>query len=493
MERFVEDYNGFRAYLEEGPSDLKEYLKYVVPEDIKDDVEIDIDNFGWTRSLFGGDEEYGCLSLATEEFQQDSEDLNIPLDILSDVARRNPKSLGKYLNSASFAHNTRMAMHNTDTLDFLSRYNVIPKYGFPVDVVPLLPISGKTDVELSRDLLIAISEYAPGSVVIADGKAFESRYVTPIASYRGRGVTTAGSGNWTQYVYKKCDECGKFTMMIDNYLEEADDTRFNENLTVCSCGERLGDIVKRFIKPEKGFKFKDTNMSVSEKPPRSHSSEISFCDSYNNTESIHRIGFEEVQMISRSNSRLVAINETNYMICNRCGYAFKSEEISKKKNWDHVGANGKPCNGANIRKHPLNLGHVFRTDVLILRFMNRPCRDRSTALSVLYALLEGFCREFSIERSELSGCLDNVGGDYTFIIFDNTPGGSGYVRMISDEDALRRGVNAAIAVVRDCTCGGATGDTSCYSCLRNFKNQRYHDDLVRGLALRYLASLHLGA
>ncbi len=488
---FIDQYDGFRAYLEGKPDNLREYLEYIVPEEIQDDEEIDIENFGWTASLFGTDEENGCLNLATEEFRRDSSDLSIPADKIQNGARADDiKAKRQLLRSASNALNTLEAIENTDTLDFLSRYNVIPKYGFPVDVVPLLPVSGKSDVDLSRDLLIAISEYAPGSEVIADGRAFQSRYVTPIRSYHGRGTAPTGHGNWTQYVYKKCASCGKFTMMIDNYLEEEDDDRFSEQLSVCSCGERLGKGVQRFIKPEKGFKFEDAKMSVSEKPRRSHSSEVSFCDSYDNKESVHRIGREDVQMISRSNSRLVAINEQKYLICNRCGYAFKIEDVQKRKNWDHKGADRNQCNGSVGKA--LNLGHVFRTDVLILRFMNRPCRDKNTAMSVLYALLEGFCREFSIERSELSGCLDNVGGDYTFIIFDNTPGGSGYVRMISDEDALRRGVESAISVVQDCTCGGPTGDTSCYSCLRNFRNQRYHDDLVRGLAVRYLTSLQLG-
>lgn len=493
VKTFSDEYYGFKAYLEEKPDDLKEYLEYIVPEEIRDDGEIDVENFGWTESLFGGDGGNGCLNLATEEFRRDSSDLSIPANKCMDNAPVNDtKAMKQLLRSAGNALNTREAIENTDTLDFLSRYNVIPKYGFPVDVVPLLPVSGKSDVDLSRDLLIAISEYAPGSEVIADGKAFQSRYVTPIRFYRGQGTAPTGHGNWTQYVYKKCAGCGKFTMMIDNFLEEEDDERFSEQLSVCSCGERLGKGAQRFIKPEKGFKFEDAKMSVSEKPRRSHSSEVSFCDSYDNEESIHHIGREDVQMISRSNSRLVAINEQKYLICNRCGFAFKIEEVEKKKSWDHKGADRKDCSGSNISSHVLNLGHVFRTDVLILRFMNRPCRDKNTAMSVLYALLEGFCREFSIERSELSGCLDNVGGDYTFIIFDNTPGGSGYVRMISDEDALRRGVDSATSVVRDCTCGGPTGDTSCYSCLRNFRNQRYHDDLVRGLARDYLASLQLG-
>ncbi len=56
----------------------------------------------------------------------------------------------------------------------------MPKYGFPVDTVEL-HLSGhqeraKAGLQLSRDLSIAISEYAPGSQVVANGDLITSRH-----------------------------------------------------------------------------------------------------------------------------------------------------------------------------------------------------------------------------------------------------------------------------------------------------------------------------
>ena len=68
-----------------------------------------------------------------------------------------------------------------DLIDFLTRSNVLPKYGFPVDTVELqIGASGAgkiSDLQLSRDLQMAIAEYAPGAQVIADGKMYTSRYL----------------------------------------------------------------------------------------------------------------------------------------------------------------------------------------------------------------------------------------------------------------------------------------------------------------------------
>ena len=69
-------------------------------------------------------------------------------------------------------------------LNYLSARNILPKYGFPIDSVELItdPSSvestfGQGELRLQRDLMQAISEYAPGSQVIADGKLYTSQYI----------------------------------------------------------------------------------------------------------------------------------------------------------------------------------------------------------------------------------------------------------------------------------------------------------------------------
>ena len=70
------------------------------------------------------------------------------------------------------------------TLNFLSRKAVIPKYGFPVDVVELDVRSSDgrpTGVALQRDLSQAIAEYAPGGKVVANKLEWESCGVKTVA------------------------------------------------------------------------------------------------------------------------------------------------------------------------------------------------------------------------------------------------------------------------------------------------------------------------
>jgi hypothetical protein len=62
---------------------------------------------------------------------------------------------------------------NENTISALSACGIIPKYGFPIDVIELLVDGrGARDVDLKRDLAIGLYEYAPGQVVIANKHEF---------------------------------------------------------------------------------------------------------------------------------------------------------------------------------------------------------------------------------------------------------------------------------------------------------------------------------
>jgi ATP-dependent helicase YprA (DUF1998 family) len=107
-------------------------------------------------------------------------------------------------------------------------------------------------------------------------------------------------------------------------------------------------------------------------------------------------------------------------------------------------------------------------------------------LSVLYALLEGASETLGIRRDDLDGTLYrySAGIAPAVVLYDNVPGGAGHVRRIAEE--LEDVFHTAWRRVDQCECGE---ETSCYECLRNFRNQHYHDQLTRGLARDFLRDL----
>ena len=472
MKEFRPTVDAFKHYLQSGPSDLYEYLCESIPLSIQDVREsdenlddytltdIDLKNFGWVRNLL--DDNVGRLSTSIAEYDSDL----------------------KTIEESDFNEKRKETVKNTftgeTTLDFLSRKNIIPKYGFPVDLVELRS-SNMFDAEsldLSRDLLMAISDYSPGSQIIADGSIITSNYIKKLPTKQ-----------WPKYYYKKCDECKSVTLVLDtfNSLSEAQDS-----ITTCgTCGKTLKGRVKDFIIPRFGFLYNKEGIVdvISSKPQKKYSNEIFYKGNGKDKLVTVKIGKEKVEMTFSSNDELVAINESNNKIyvCPVCGFG-----TNQQYDGTHTSTSGKPCNGI-LRSQ--SLGHIFRTDVFISHFTRYDgiSMKSGDALSILYALIEGFCNEFDIDRREISGCLKFDGSKYMFILFDSTPGGAGYVKILQEKggENLKRTVNKALQIVKSCDCGGKDANGACYSCLMNYTNQRYHKDLNRGAAIKYLEMLEL--
>ena len=70
------------------------------------------------------------------------------------------------------------------------------------------------------------------------------------------------------------------------------------------------------------------------------------------------------------------------------------------------------------------------------------------------------------------------------MIFDNVPGGAGHAKRIANE--LKEAFVEANRRVEYPCCGP---ETSCYECLRNYRNQPYHDALERGIVHDFLKKM----
>ena len=112
-------------------------------------------------------------------------------------------------------------------------------------------------------------------------------------------------------------------------------------------------------------------------------------------------------------------------------------------------------------------------------------------LSVMYALLEALSSVIDIERNDIKGCLHMIVYDnkliYAIVLYDAVAGGAGHVRRLVTEDGccFRQVVEKAIAITKGCNCS-----PSCYSCLRNYYNQKIHDLLNRKYAYDFLENYY---
>lgn len=478
---FLNDgFDRFDSYLNSEPVELMTFIDDFVPKGIFKS------NKEWINDLIGGN---GVLIKAKDDFFSDINSLEERQQRLINE-QLNGKNVGSAIGKVGYIIGK---LKKDNILTFMSRKNVIPKYGFPVDTVELLPsvdYNNKNEnyhIELQRDLLIAISEYAPDSEVIADGEIYTSRYIRKIYG---------GSKDWTKFNYGQCPnkECGYMNVCLYDYDDEE---MFMGKCPVC------GDIVPKegiFIWPEYGFVIEPkTEVATTRKPQKTYKGEIHYIGDKKEKREInkitHIIGKNEINICSTSNDELTVLNNSEFYVCEECGYTkiYKSKGNTFEDLKTHKNPYGKECSNTILKRHAL--GHTFKTDVVQISVTDFYI-PRKEAYSVLYALLEGISSYLGIERNDISGCLHyrkGINGKFEsgFIIFDNVPGGAGHVRRLGSEDlSVITGVlRESLKIVESCTCGGDEKDTACYSCLCNYYNQKYHEDLKRYNAIYWLSEM----
>lgn len=143
---------------------------------------------------------------------------------------------------------------------------------------------------------------------------------------------------------------------------------------------------------------------------------------------------------------------------------------------------GGRCDVQTLYRNKLH--HEFATDVVQLDFDRSESND-SVKLSVMYALLNAISDEMDIEREGISACYGYTPGKFSIVFYDTSPGGSGHVhRLVQDEGkSVERILKAAVSAMKRCTC-----ESSCYSCLRGYYNQQKHELLDRTKAHDFLLS-----
>lgn len=376
----------------------------------------------------------------------------------------------------------RRTLLDRDVISFLSSKSALPKYGFPVDVVALEILSHDhraRRLELERDLRLAIGEYAPGSEVVAGGYVWKS-YALKKPPRR----------DWEQRRYVLCDMCHTYTELLK--VEEE-----GTAVQCTGCGAEMGR-ERTYVIPSYGFVTKADQKLTRPKqtrPQRGYTSRVYFSHFDDPTpftdgkSDYCDLPSGRLEWRTSSLGHLAVINtgpmDRGYRVCNTCGFAEPLLSAGARKN-----VHDRPFGGQC--EHPYffvaGLGHNFTTDVLELRFP-LPFYDYGFWLSMTYALLEGAAAALSIARSDIDGCVYVAGGTPatpSIILFDDVPGGAGHVKRLAGDQALREVLSATLARVDSCECGE---DTSCYGCLRNYRNQWCHHELKRGPVAQYMKAM----
>lgn len=455
------------AYLASKPDTLRQYLLKFLPATLSDKFQIQ--TFGWVESLIG---EEGVLTEAVKTYEYE-------VSLLENAKK---ERLDKNYAVDGITQRIK-AYYNEDILSFFSRKNILPKYGFPVDTVEMTVTDNKHGkkygLQLQRDLSMAISEYAPGSQIVANNNLITSRYIKKIPNI-----------GWKMYSYIQCDDCK--TLNVKPYTEEDDDNQsINE---CCQCHKVFSSAPKVFLIPAQGFAADGDKIRKPglKKPERTYRGEISYVGFTEVEAKLYQIGKAIVEVKSSQNDEMAVLNTSPFYVCQQCGYTeMDAEHYTNTLTKKHKISSGFPCSNQKLRR--FSLGYRFLTDVVRIRFENYEINEFEKGLSILHGFLRGVCTCLNIEENDISGCLQSnpIDGrwNYSIVIFDNTPGGAGHAKRLDDPQTLERILRQTLRMMKGCVCGGDEGDSSCYSCLRNYRNQKYHDILKRKYVIEFLQDI----
>lgn len=467
-----------KGYLAKHPDGLKTRLERIIPASLH--TRLGIGNWEWLDGEGIEDEDKReCftmrLSNAADDVHGDWKVLQQAVDKASnDKKYRSAEALSQQLNT----------LKKRSLLGKLGTYGLMPKYGFPTEVVELKIRSSSREsgeIDLNRDMKLALSEFAPGNEIIAGGKVWTSQAI----------VLPSGDRKLHEFYYWHCEECRFFS--VENIVSDGSLSAPSKD---CYCGEPQK--ARIYVYPEFGFSTSANQGSGNvgdERPSLKSYSEVFFHDDADESDFIPIVGVPKIFYREAKQGWIHVINnnqDNDFYICGSCGYAMG--EHPKVVSPDHIRPWTSDQRCSNSRLDKRGLGYRYRTDVLELRLpqehldklgLHSPDDYHALWLSVLYALVNGACQALDIDERDLGGCLYYSQKSHpSLVLFDTAPGGAGFVHEIRAH--FTEVMNEAMELLDCKSCGE---DSSCIACLRTYFNQRDHNRLRRGWAKRYLSAL----
>jgi ATP-dependent helicase YprA (DUF1998 family) len=390
-------------------------------------------------------------------------------------------------------------------LDRLLYKGVLPRYAFPTDVATFYVFDQYTSTRFrpafrftpSQSLSVALSQYAPGKEVWISGKRFTSGAIySPMRDELFRA--------WeTRRLYYECHRCH-----YANTVERAEGGS-NEQLDCPACGEPSAfSRERRWVRPP-GFAhpvFTDEDTSPEDQPPKSYATRAKLTTSTPLDPSLWTSLNERIRLHHLRQHLLVTNRgprNDGYNYCTICGVI--SPAVGAK-GVDAAGPHKKPypderdstCPGGKTAKG-IVLGTDFISDVLLISLQVEPPVSLPPGLlatevalrTLCEALSKAACSRLELEATEIQAefrpALNGRGGDgleVEIYLYDTLPGGAGFVRQAGRLELQLFG--EALRILERCP---DDCDSSCYRCLRSYKNKFEHHLLDRQIAaslLRYL-------
>lgn len=400
---------------------------------------------------------------------------------------------------------------NIKLAEFLAEKAILPMYGMPTRVRSLyhgFDLTRRTMREISREIDIAISEFAPGNELVKDKKKLQlAGFAAPIyysksfnrQTHQTKGFTNEENAFSLEKEMSKCNRCGN--------LAEA-----HQGVDTCSeCGGIIntytavipsGFITRSLVNlPESDVQSVSTNQVLyAEKKARS-------ADYWQNVDGMNvSFGFSEntdkVWRMNNNNGRGFVCRQANcrltneHNILNRINYWVATNDEEEGNNTKNlVLLSEKQTNVLSIR--PSRIPPYITTNVWA-----NSCSVKGAIYSAAFILqrIAADYMDISPEEIEIAKVVNAVvqEGNRNYktaeiTLSDALPNGSGFVRELRDKYLAEiltnlNGGNGYLGSILS-ESHAAVCDSACYDCIKGYRNSSYHALLDWRLGVSFLRLL----
>ncbi len=379
-------------------------------------------------------------------------------------------------------------------LDVLYDESILPTYSFPKNVVGLYiedKKGEKVEQKPDRALDMAISEYAPGRIVVVDKKTYKSGGI-----YNHHSKFKPGFYEKPARPYFENKEYFRELFSCNNKACGWFGTELPEDNKCPFCkGSQINR--ENLLKPWGFAPLNGTSIPESEAE-----NEISYTEKpcYSTTptkDDMIGTGYENIRKAKRADQTLIILNkgpkEEGFNVCKDCGAAVVgSEELDRKVKtpYKHPRTGNKKC--SHIDSENVVLGHSFMTDMVVFEFkldsnkIDTNFEDlwiNSASITLAEAMVLAAGRLLDIEFNEIrSGYRLRQGDNCVYVdifLFDSLSSGAGYSAELANKS--KELIEYTLELLKDCDC-----EESCHKCLNHFWNQKVQEKLDRNLAIQLL-------
>lgn len=395
-----------------------------------------------------------------EFFSEKYQDLNTYIESLDQEIEREQK-----INRQNALKYHRRDLLEKDLVGFLIEFSFLPKYGFPVGVAYLNTANLDTRIQnpnavthkknlyrLERSSEMALSEYAPGSRIVAGKKLLISEGISLDSMFGYESFEM--NSNIERIRYAICKKCGYFFTIPSIQNDSACPVcGLKVKTTARIDDEEIGDSgenkVRYAILP-KGFRvdYQTKQPFAPNKIEKNYSSIKYFPVLESNPEDFIQVIPDVLSIASSASAIFYAINQgpgkRGYSICMNCGRAIPELEGPLKPHSRLY--SGAPCKSDKILNGQ-SLVSRFTTDAIQLRFKGKlfprftnPLDSQSFTQTFARVLQLAAAKYLGLDDRELRFLVQNYWdqnsssweGDFEIVLYDNVPGGAGYSEMIRD-------------------------------------------------------------